>query len=91
MSELGDGVPRSFETAPDRYRHWRLAVDGRVARLTLAVDEAGGLMEGVALKRNSYDLSVDVELRDVVQRLRFEHPQVGCVLVDSALADVFCA
>jgi benzoyl-CoA-dihydrodiol lyase len=91
MSELGDGVPRSFETAPERYRHWRLAVDGRVARLTLAVDEAGGLLDGVLLKRNSYDLSVDIELRDAVQRLRFEHPEVGCVLVDSALPDVFCA
>jgi benzoyl-CoA-dihydrodiol lyase len=91
MSELGDGVPRGFETEPARYRHWRLAVEGRVARLTLAVDEAGGLMDGVALKRNSYDLSVDIELRDAVQRLRFEHPEVGCVVVDSVLPEVFCA
>jgi len=91
VSELADGLPRSFETAPERYRHWRLALDGRVARLTLAVDEAGGLMDGVLLKRNSYDLGVDVELRDVVQRLRFEHPEVGCVLLGSALPEVFCA
>ena len=91
MSVVSDGMPRSFETAPERYRHWRLAVDGRVARLTLAVDEAGALTEGVPLKRNSYDLGVDIELRDVVQRLRFEHPEVGCVIVDSALSEVFCA
>ena len=91
MSELADGVPRGFETAPERYRHWRLALDGRVARLTLAVDEAGALMDGVLLKRNSYDVGVDIELRDAVQRLRFEHPEVGCVLVCSALPEVFCA
>jgi benzoyl-CoA-dihydrodiol lyase len=91
LSDYGDGMPKSFETAPARYRHWRLAIDGRVARLTLAVDEAGALAEGVLLKRNSYDLGVDIELRDVVQRLRFEHPEVGCVLVDSALPEVFCA
>ena len=91
MSAPGDGVPRELETAPDRYRHWRLAVDGRVARLVLAVDENGALFEGVTLKRNSYDLGVDLELRDAVQRLRLEHPEVGCVVVESALPDVFCA
>ncbi len=89
--DYADGMPREFETAPDRYRHWRLSLDGRVARLTLAVDEAGALTEGVLLKRNSYDLGVDLELRDVVQRLRFEHPEVACVVLDSALPEVFCA
>ena len=88
---MSDGMPRQLETAPERWRHWRLAIDGRVARLTLAVDEAGALADGVILKRNSYDVGVDLELRDAVQRLRFEHPQVGCVVVESALSDVFCA
>jgi benzoyl-CoA-dihydrodiol lyase len=88
---LPDGAPASFETEPARWRHWRLAVRERVARLTLAVDERGALMDGVLLKRNSYDLGVDVELRDAVERLRFEHPEVACVLVESALPDVFCA
>jgi len=64
----------SFFTAPDRYRHWRLAVDGEVATVTLTVDENGGLVAGYELKMNSYDLGVDIELYDLVQRLRFEHP-----------------
>ena len=86
-----DGAPATFETEPSRWRHWRLAVRDRVARLTLAVDEKGALMDGVLLKRNSYDLGVDVELRDAVERLRFEHPGVACVLIESASPDVFCA
>jgi benzoyl-CoA-dihydrodiol lyase len=86
-----DGVPRALETSPDAYRHWRLAVDGPVARLVLAVDESGALFDGVTLKRNSYDLGVDLELRDAVTRLRFEHPEVRCVVLESALPDVFCA
>src|SRR5262249_44872438 len=91
VSASPEGTPRDFETPPARYRHWRLALDGRVARLALAVDENGALFDGVVLKRNSYDLGVDLELRDAVQRLRFEHPQVACVVVESALPDVFCA
>jgi len=91
MNGYGDGVPASFESEPARYRHWRLAVDGSVAILTLAVDEAAALLEGAALKRNSYDLGVDIELRDAVQRLRFEHPGVACVRLESALPGVFCA
>ncbi len=86
-----DGAPATFETEPARWRHWRLAVRERVARLTLAVDEKSALMDGVLLKRNSYDLGVDVELRDAVDRLRFEHPEVACVLIESASPDVFCA
>ena len=70
-----------FETAPERYRHWRLAIDGAVATLTLDVDESAGLEPGYALKRNSYDLGVDIELADAVQRLRFEHPEVGAVVL----------
>ena len=80
-----------FATHPDRYRHWTLRVDGPVAELILNVDEDGGLKPGYALKLNSYDLSVDIELYDAVQRLRFEHPEVGAVLVTSAMDRVFCA
>ncbi len=80
-----------FATQPDRYRHWTLRVDGPVAELILSVDEEGGLKPGYALKLNSYDLSVDIELYDAVQRLRFEHPEVGAVLVTSAMDRVFCA
>ena len=66
-----------FATHPDRYRHWTLRIDGPVAELILDVDEDGGLKSGYALKLNSYDLSVDIELHDAVQRIRFEHPNVG--------------
>src|SRR5262249_14141608 len=69
-----------FATEPARYRHWKLAVDGAVATLTLDVDEKGGLFEGYELKLNSYDLGVDIELADAFERLRFEHPQVRVVL-----------
>jgi len=91
VTATADGVPRTLETSPERYRHWRLTIDGPVARLALAVDEAGALFDGVTLKRNSYDLGVDLELRDAVTRLRFEHPEVRCVVLESALPDVFCA
>ncbi len=80
-----------FETHPDRYKHWNLAIDGRVATLTLDVDETGGIAPGYELKLNSYDLSVDIELYDAIQRLRFEHPEVGAVIVTSAMERVFCA
>ncbi len=81
----------AFETHPERYRHWQLSVDGRVATLTLDVDEAGGLAPGYELKLNSYDLGVDIELYDAIQRLRFEHPQVAAVVITSAMERVFCA
>ena len=80
-----------FDTAPDRYRHWRLEVDGDVATLTLTVDEDAGLVEGYALKMNSYDLGVDIELYDAVQRLRFEHPEVKAVVMTGGLDKMFCA
>ena len=64
-----------FRTHPDEYRHWRLATDGAIATLALDVDENGAIAGDYALKLNSYDLGVDIELYDVVQRLRFEHPQ----------------
>lgn len=81
----------SFETHPSRYRHWRLSHDGPVATLTMDVDELGGLVPGYELKLNSYDLGVDIELHDAVQRLRFEHPEVGAVVITSGKDKVFCA
>ena len=80
-----------FQTDPSRYRHWKLAVEGEVATLTMDVDENGGLFEGYQLKLNSYDLGVDIELADAVQRLRFEHPEVKVVVLRSGKARVFCA
>jgi len=80
-----------FDTAPDRYRHWKLDVDGEVATVTLAVDESGGLVPGYELKMNSYDLGVDIELYDAVQRLRFEHPEVKSVVMTGGLEKMFCA
>src|SRR6201999_2269046 len=80
-----------FQTDPSRYRHWKLAVDGDVATLTMDVDENGGLFEGYQLKLNSYDLGVDIELADAVQRLRFEHPGVKVVVIRSGKNRVFCA
>jgi benzoyl-CoA-dihydrodiol lyase len=89
---LADGARYiDFQTDPQRYRHWKLAVDGDVATLTMDVDENGGLFEGYQLKLNSYDLGVDIELADAVQRLRFEHPGVKVVLVRSGKNRVFCA
>ena len=81
----------SFQTDPSSYRHWRLEIDPPLATLVLDVDEAGGLVEGYALKLNSYDLGVDIELADAVQRLRFEHPEVRAVIVTGGKDRVFCA
>jgi benzoyl-CoA-dihydrodiol lyase len=80
-----------FQTEPSRYRHWRIERDGDVAYLIMDVDQAGGLGEGYELKLNSYDLGVDIELNDAVQRLRFEHPEVRCVVIKSGKDNVFCA
>jgi benzoyl-CoA-dihydrodiol lyase len=80
-----------FQTDPSRYRHWKLDVAGDVATLTMDVDENGGLFEGYQLKLNSYDLGVDIELADAVQRLRFEHPDVKVVVLRSGKNRVFCA
>ncbi len=80
-----------FQTGPSRYRHWRIECDGDVAYLIMDVDQAGGLGEGYELKLNSYDLGVDIELNDAVQRLRFEHPEVGAVVIKSGKDNVFCA
>ncbi len=81
----------TFERHPDSYRHWRLEVDNGIATVTLAVDPAGGLSDAYELKLNSYDLSVDIELHDLVQRLRFEHPEVRAVVLTGGLDKVFCS
>ena len=80
-----------FQTSPDRYRHWKLSFDGPVATLAMDVDENGGIRPDYELKLNSYDLAVDIELYDAVQRLRFEHPEVSAVILTSAKERVFCA
>jgi benzoyl-CoA-dihydrodiol lyase len=80
-----------FRTHPSRYKHWRLEVDGPAATLTLDVNESAGLFAGCELKLNSYDLGVDIELADAIQRLRFEHPAVRAVVLRSGKDRVFCA
>ena len=98
LTDTTEGRERiDFATSPDQYRHWRLDVDGAVARLTMQVQEDAPLHHftgsgaGYELKLNSYDLGVDIELYDAVQRLRFEHPEVGAVVVTSGHDRVFCA
>lgn len=81
----------NFQTDPSAYRHWKVEYDGAVANLYMDVDETAGLFEGYELKLNSYDLGVDIELADVVQRMRFEHPEVKVVVLQSAKDKVFCA
>jgi benzoyl-CoA-dihydrodiol lyase len=84
-------APVTFDTDPGRYRHVRLETDGQIARIVIAADEAGGISPGYELKLNSYDLGVDIELHDAVQRLRFSHPEVRAVIITSGLDKVFCA
>ena len=91
MAETAERVQVDFRTEPARYRHWKLGFAGPVATLTMDVKEDGGLRPGYELKLNSYDLGVDVELYDAIQRLRFEHPEVGAVVVTSGKERVFCA
>ena len=86
---MGDMI--NFETNPLQYRHWRVEYDGAVARVHMDVDENGGLFDGYELKLNSYDLGVDIELADIVQRMRIEHPEVSVVVLQSAKDKVFCA
>ena len=84
-------TPVDYQTDPARYHHWKLKVEDRVATLVLDIDETAGIRPGYALKLNSYDLGVDIELADAVQRIRFEHPQVGCVVITSAKPRTFCS
>jgi len=88
---MTQAAPVDFRTEPSRYKHWKLSIDGAVATLALDVREDGGLRPGYELKLNSYDLGVDIELHDAVQRLRFEHPKVRTVVLTSGKDRVFCA
>ena len=90
-TEAVTGERVEFRVSPDRYKHWKLSADGSVATLTMDVDEQGGLVPGYELKLNSYDLGVDIELYDAVQRLRFEHPEVRAVVITSGKPKIFCA
>src|SRR5262249_9507648 len=83
--------PVDFQTDPSRYKHWKLSFDGPVATLTMDVTEDGGLRPGYKLKLNSYDLGVDIELHDALQRIRFEHPEVRSVVIASAKNRIFCS
>jgi len=91
MANVTPDAPIDFRTAPDRYRHWKLSTENGVAYLTMDVNEDGGLRPGYKLKLNSYDLGVDIELADAVQRLRFEHPEVGAVVIRSLRDRIFCS
>src|SRR6187397_1614078 len=81
----------SFDTSPDRYHHWKLAFDGPVTTLSMDVQEDAGLSSDYKLKLNSYDLGVDIELADAIQRIRFEHPEVKTVVISSLKERIFCA
>jgi benzoyl-CoA-dihydrodiol lyase len=81
----------TFERRPDSYRHWQLKLDANIARLSMSVAVDGGLLGDYELKLNSYDIGVDIELADAIRRLRFEHPEVQVVVIDSAIEGVFCA
>src|SRR5262245_44876464 len=91
MEESNPAPPISFDTHPDRYRHWKLAINGDIATLTMSVREDEPLRPGYQLKLNSYDLGVDIELADAIQRLRFEHPRVRCVVLTSDREKIFSA
>ncbi|WP_341703746.1 2,3-epoxybenzoyl-CoA dihydrolase [Ferrovibrio sp.] len=90
-SQPNGAAPVDFRTAPSQYKHWKLSIDGAVATLAMDVKEDGGLRPGYELKLNSYDLGVDIELHDAVQRLRFEHPEVRSVILTSGKDRIFCA
>jgi benzoyl-CoA-dihydrodiol lyase len=84
-------TPVDYQTEPSKYKHWRVAYDGQVATLMMDVNEDGGLRPGYKLKLNSYDLGVDIELHDALQRIRFEHPEIRCVVLTSAKNRIFCS
>src|SRR5262245_53650722 len=91
MPEVMEKQMVLFDAAPESYRHWKFKVDGRAATLLMDVNEDAGLRPGYKLKLNSYDLGVDIELHDALQRIRFEHPEVACVVISSAKERMFCA
>src|SRR5437868_10908972 len=91
MQSHSDNPRVDYRTAPAEYRHWTLSFEGEVARLALDIQEDGGIRPGYKLKLNSYDLGVDIELHDALQRIRFEHPEVASVVLTSAKPRVFCS
>ena len=91
METAASPTPVTFDTSPDRYRHWKLTFDPPVATLSMDVQEDGGLSTDYRLKLNSYDLGVDIELADAIQRIRFEHPEIRAVVITSLKERVFCA
>src|SRR5947209_12352104 len=91
MADDATKMTVDFRTEPAKYKHWKHSVNGPVATLTMDVREDGGLRPGYELKLNSYDLGVDIELYDAIQRLRFEHPDVRAVVLTSGKERVFCA
>ncbi len=91
MPDVKEAELVNFDVAPGEYRHWRLTIDGRIATLSMNVDEDAALRPGYKLKLNSYDLGVDIELHNVLQSIRFEHPEVACVVLTSARERMFCA
>src|SRR3979411_293379 len=90
-SAFSDSEIVSFQTDPSRYRHWRVSVEGSIATLTMDTQEDGGIRPGYKLKLNSYDLGVDIELYDALQRIRFEHPEVRSVVITSGRDRTFCS
>jgi len=88
---MSDSTILTFDTEPDRYRHWKLSFDGPVATIAMDVQEEGGVQPGYKLKLNSYDLGVDIELHDALQRVRFEHPEIGAVVITSLKERMFCS
>ncbi len=91
VKQANDTVVLDFQTHPEHYQHWQLEITPPCATLRLSVAEHGGVFPGYQLKRNSYDIGVDIELHDAIQRLRFEHPEIRVVIITSALANSFCA
>src|SRR3974377_1417168 len=91
MLKVNESDCVTFDVAVAEYRHWRLTIDGRVATLAMNVNEDASLKPGYKLKLNSYDLGVDMELHDILQRIRFEYPEVACVVLTSARERMFCA
>ncbi len=91
MTKTADPARIRFDTHPDRYAHWRMSVDGAIATLAMNVNEDKGIKPGYKLKLNSYDLGVDIELYDALNRIRFEHPEVRCVILTSARERMFCS
>src|SRR5208282_2924762 len=91
MANVTEAGMVTFDVAAGAHRHWRLSFDGRIATLAMDVAEESGLKPGYKLKLNSYDLGVDIELHDLLQRIRFEHPEIACVVLTSAKDRIFCA